>query len=205
MKHLLLALTLSLAPAMAQVTLTATASPATVRPGQSTTVTLTLAGTPAVAGIQWSLGLPLGWTGTQIITPAVSTIPKTLTCGTGTPPICLIWGLNVLPIPVGSILTLPLTIPTTAAPGPATIALTGLFSGSPAGVTVPITGVNAVITVLSPFDINGDGQVTAVDVNLIVAQVASGTCTSDVVGNGQCNILQVLAEVIGWAAAGSKP
>ncbi len=207
MKTLLLAVLFTF-PALSQaVTLTASPSTIPVRPGSTTTITLSLSGTPQVAGIQWTLTPPTNWTlGTQTATPAVTSIPKTLTCGSGSPPsTCFLWGFNVLPLPTGPIATVPVTVPSNAAPGPFTVALTGLFAGSPAGAAVGMNGVNAVVTVLSNFDINGDGSVTAADVNLIVAQVASGTCANDVVGNGQCSVLQVIAEVLEWARQGSKP
>lgn len=205
MRHLKMSLIWGLlicAAASAQVTLNVTANPAIVRPGQSTTISLTLATNVPVAGVQWTLGLPTGWSTVQTITPAAAAPPKQLSCGSST---CFVWGLNVLPVPAGPIVTAPITVPLNTAPGPQTIALTGLVASTPSGVATTITGLNATVTVLSNFDINGDGQVTTSDVNAVVAQVASGTCANDVVGNGQCNLLQVIAEVIAWSNAGSKP
>lgn len=202
LKQLLMLGLLATGYCLAQDTLTVTASPAVVRPGQTTTITLSLAGSPVVSD-QWTLVGPTGWAlGSQAVTPAVGAVPKQLTCG---PTTCFIWGLNVLPIPVGATVTANLTAPANALPGPQTVSLSGLVAVSALGSAVTLSGVNATITVLSPFDINGDGQVTVADVNAIVAEVASGTCANDVVGNSQCNVLQVIAEVIAWSATGSKP
>jgi hypothetical protein len=203
---ILLALALLIAPVFAQSAVLTATAPA-VLPGKTTVVTLTLsgAGTPALAGLQWTLGLPTGWTtGSVTASGAVAAIPKTVQC-TASSLLCLVWGLNVTAIPNGVVAIIPVTVPASASPGTANVTLSGLFAGTPAGVSATLTGVNAVITINSPFDINGDGQVTSSDVTAMVAQVASGTCTSDVVGNGQCNVLQIIAEVLGWQAAGSKP
>lgn len=185
----------------AQVQLRATISPSTLKPGQSATVTLALSGTPMIAGLQWTLGLPLGLVGVQALNPAVAAVPKQLTCGVA----CLVFGFNVLDIPVGPIVTVPITIPANAAAGTQTIALTNVVGSSGAGINIPVQAIGGTITILDKFDVNGDGVVSAPDVTAMVTQVASGTCTADVIGNGSCNVIQVIVEVIAWAANGSKP
>lgn len=198
----LLALSLSLLHA--QVTITATAPP--VLPGKATTLTVTLSGASQVSGVQWTTTPPTGWTlGPQVLSSAVSATPKTLSCSTGPAFLCLVWGLNVLPVPTGVLVTAPLTVPATTVPGSFTVALNGTFAGDLGGVTVAASGVSAIVTVLSPFDLNSDGQVTAADVTAMVNQVVGGNCVADPLGNGTCNILQVIAEVRGWIAAGSRP
>ena len=203
MKHAVILLALVAVLAQAQDSITATASPSTLRPGQTATITLTLAGTPPIAGVQWLLSAPPGWTvGTTTASSAVTSASKQVTCGA---PVCFVWGLNITPVPNGAVATVPVTVPTGTAAGTVQLSVTNTAGATPAGVLQAVTGVPVTVTVLSVYDINGDGQITTADVNLIVAQVASGTCANDVVGNGQCNVLQVIAEVIAWTNAGSKP
>lgn len=201
MKTLLFSLLL-VSSLSAQVQLRATISPSTLKPGQSATVTLALSGAPTIAGLQWTLGLPLGLVGVQALNPAVAAVPKQLTCGATT---CLVFGFNVLDIPVGPIVTVPITISANATAGTQTVALTNVVGSSGAGVNVPVQAIGGTITILDKFDVNGDGVVSAPDVTAMVTQVASGTCTADVIGNGSCNVIQVIVEVIAWAANGSKP
>ncbi len=203
MKKLLLALFVYAGGCSAQATLQSNVSPSPVRPGQTTTVSIALSGSPSggIAGLQWTLTLPAGFTaGMPTLAPAVAAIPKQLVIGGA---VSLVFDFNVLPIPNGLIATVPVTVPAGALPsngGPVT--LTNVVAASPAGVSIPITAGNSSIAVLDVFDVNGDGSVTTADVNAIVSMVAAGNCTFDVVGNGQCNVLQVIAEVIAWDARG---
>lgn len=190
--------------ALAQPTLQASVSAATVRPGQSLTVTLTYSGaSPALAGLQWTLGLPLGLSGVPILSPTIAGLPKSLSVGSSG--FAFIWGLNLAVIPVGPVVTVPITIPANAAPGNYNVTLANAVGATPAGIQQTVAGGNTSFAVLNPFDLDGNGTITAADVTAMVNQVASGNCTVDLIGNGQCNVVQVILEVIGWAAAGSHP
>lgn len=183
-------------------TLTLSANPQSVKPGQLTTLTLTLSGVPSVSALQWKIGLPITFVGVQAATAVLTGAQKQLSCSAVT---CLAWGLNVTAIPNGAIVTIPITIPANITPGPIQVSLTNILGSSATGLAVPVTGVATTITITSSYDINNDGQVTATDVNAIVAQVVSGTCTSDVNGSGKCDVFQVIEELKAWILAGSKP
>lgn len=190
--------------ALAQPTLQASVSAATVRPGQSLTVTLTYSGaSPALAGLQWTLGLPLGLSGVPVLNTAIAALSKSISVGSSG--FAFIWGLNLAVIPVGPVVTVPITIPANAAPGNYNVTLANAVGATPAGIQQTVAGGNTSFAVLNPFDIDGNGTITAADVTAMVNQVASGNCTVDLIGNGQCNVVQVILEVIGWAAAGSHP
>jgi len=188
-----------------QVTLTATASAASVHLGltgtQPLTITLTLAGAPAVSALQATIVLPSGWTaGTSVASAALTGAQKQVICGTA---LCLVYGLNVAAIPVGAVLTIPVTIAASAALGPQQVTLTNAMGASSTGSSVPATVAPLTVTLFSPYDLGGQGFISVADVTSIAAMVAAGNCTVDVVGNGLCNDLQVMAEVLAWIAAGS--
>jgi hypothetical protein len=187
-------------------TITVTASPTSVKPGGQTTITWTLSGNAAPAALQALPSIPLGWNmTTPAATPALTAVPKQVQCGTAT---CVIYGQNLLPIPNVAIVTQVLTVPVTATTGTQTATVTGgLWSNTIGAFPTALTVVPVTLTVLpSPYDVNGDGQVTTADITAMALQVANGNCTADPSGlGGPCQVNRVYDEISGWQANGSKP
>jgi hypothetical protein len=126
------------------------ASPTSVPHGKLVAISISLTpGDQDVDGLQFSVTLPPGWTiGTPILTPGTAAIPKFLAFNmTNGSVFCLIYGLNVLPIPAGPFLDIPLVSPIQTPPGPVDVALTGLVASSSAGVSIPITGTGTTVSV----------------------------------------------------------
>jgi hypothetical protein len=96
------------------------------------------------------------------------------------------------------------TVPANTPPGIVTISVAGALGASPTGQPVVITaGPAAVLTVLDPKDVNGDGKVDASDLAIVKLQALGvyfgQACTiGDVNGDGQCDItdVQLVAKAI---------
>lgn len=194
MKPLLLLL-LSVA-AFAQ-TLAPSVSPASLRPGQSTTVTLNYAGSSGgigVSGIQWDL----------VDGPLTSAAPVAGTAAVGKQisangSRAIVVGVNAGSqggIPNGVLATVVLTAPAGTPSGPISVSLTGLVGTDSAGNAVNIIPGSAVtVTVLPPLgDLNGDGKVDAADLGVAVSQALGiAACTTgDINGDGKCNVQDVI-------------
>lgn len=192
MKKLLLLATLFLTSGLsAQVTLTLT-GPATARPGNAVTVNLTGAMSGSPVALQWTVGLPTGFTATASIGAAGTAAAKTLSCSANAT-LCLEYGLNTTVIGNGTLAAYTVTIPANATPGAGAFPLSGLLAVNAAGTTVTsASGPAYSLTILSLADINGDGIVNATDVQLMVNQITSGgTCSNDQNGDGKCDLLDV--------------
>lgn len=203
MKCFLFALILSAALANAQ-SLNLSVSPASVKAGGSSTLTITwqdAATSTNTAAFQWTAGgatIGAGSAGTALTSAGKSLACNGATCigvSESTP-------LNNNPIASGVLATVPLSVPTGTAPGPLTISLSGVVAVNTTGSQVTVTSAPVTLTVLSNYDLNGDGVVNLTDVLSAVAQaVGSQSCsTADVNGDGKCNVIDV--ELVIEAALG---
>lgn len=177
---------------LAAQTLTLT-GPATVRPGQSVTLDLTLSGTAAPVGLQWSLAMPAGMTATPTAGAALGT-SKTLHCQT---PICLAVGLNVTPIPTGAVARYAVQVAANTARGLYQMPVTDALAANADGEAMTVTlGAAYALRVLARSDLNGDGLTNGADLTLMIDQVLGRTaCADDQTGDGKCNLMDVLAVV----------
>lgn len=191
-KKLLFLLALPLA---AQPVLTVTPSTTTAKPGDTVVLTYSLGGQP----------LPLALTAFQfdradggkttvglrtLTTPGAS--GKSFQCSAANR--CVVYGLNSLTIPNGSVLTEPITI-LPSATGSVIIHLSGVIASDGTGSAVTLTfGPDVTITlptVINKFDLNGDGAVNMPDVTLMLNQIL-GTCTNgDLNADGKCTIVDL--------------
>ncbi len=178
--------------------LSMSATPLSVRAGQSVTVRVSYnTSAPDVAGLQWTLAIPGSLTASQVMGVAGSAASKQLACGpTG---ICILYGINQTLIGSGDIAVYTITFPSTAVSGNYTFALSGIqgvtSSANPFPVAAPATPT--IVTVLSNFDLDGDGLITSSDVGIAKDQaVGNAACgIADVNADSKCNIVDVQVEV----------
>lgn len=190
--------------ACAAQSLNLTVSPASVQPGGQATVTFTwtdAATSVNLAALQWTVALPPGVSqGTAALGAVSTTTNKVLSCGSAA---CILAGTGATPnatvMPSGIILTLPVTVAAGTAPGVIQIALTGVLGASSAGQPIAVTTTGATLTVLSKYDLNGDGVVNSSDVQIMLsAAEGNSACvtTSLGVGDGKCDVSDVVLEVL---------
>lgn len=184
-------------------------SPASVYAGSSSTVTASITFTDAtpsanIAGLSWVLGLPAGLTmGVGTVGASGTAAQKVLTSN-GTTSILIgsdgtgsSFALNQNAFTTGVIATFPVTVSTSSTPGTATLNLTTPTAASAPGALVVITATGATLTILSQYDLNGDGSVTYQDVSIMLTDFLTGSCTGQAakVGDGHCNISDVQLEI----------
>lgn len=176
--------------------LTTVSSRTTGRPGDTGVITIALAGqtTPQVAALQFTEDS----TGLTVQVPVVAGVAqaagKIAQCSTQAARICLLYGVNVTVMENGTVLTVGFTIPSGAAGGLVRYKITGLVAADGAGGNVPITApADLVITVLSRFDLTGDGKVDVADINRVVSQIIGNTPVTDcdVNGDTKCDVRDV--------------
>lgn len=204
MKTLVLA-ALLLSSAFGQ-TLSVSVSTPTAKPGQTVTVVVSFApGSTGVAAMGWQLAMsdPSLQVGPTSASGAATVAGKVVSCNpnTSSPP-CVAWGMNQNNIGAGPVATTSYVIPSNATPGPVTFSIlspsgsTGSLSPT-ALMAVPIlVGPNATLTIQSgpsPYDLNGDGKVDILDVQIVVSQViGTAVCsTGDVDKSGKCDLIDV--------------
>jgi hypothetical protein len=188
-------------------TITASLSQAAIQAGGSSTLTLTFAdASPSanVAGIEWEMNPPTGVTvGTPVIGAAGTAAGKVVTCTPGgtVPIICIEVGdgttLNDTAFASGVLATIPLSFAATVPKGSITVTFVA-FGASTAPSSQIAMMVNLVPeTILSKYDLNGDGSVNASDVLIMLQEALSGTCTGQSlnVGDGKCGISDVELEI----------
>jgi len=178
----------------AQSVLTVTGTPI-VRPGQTVTATLGLTSTVAnpVAGIQWTIGIPTGYTATAVIGTAGTAAAKTLYC-TADKSKCLIAGANQNAIANGPVAGYTIPVPARTAAGLVQLPLSGLEAGGSIGLAVPlVSGPAFSFRVAAKADLDLDGDIDSADVQSIIDQALGLVpCTGDQNGDGNCKILDVL-------------
>jgi dockerin type I repeat protein len=175
-----------------------TVSPAVVAPGGLVTVTVNFtdsATTSSVAGIQATLP---SVTGAPALASVATQTQKALAFNSANG-ITMVVGsdnsgvpLNDTAMPSGALLTFVLTAPAQTGQT-VSVALTGLFAVSTAGGAVPLTSAPITYKTRSKYDLNGDGVVDQLDVNIASSQAQGLTpCTNgDVNGDGRCNVQDV--------------
>jgi hypothetical protein len=166
--------------------------------GNTVTVTASVVntGTTSLAGLQWLFtALPAG---VSFGAPTVAAANGTFTPACGSPVlICLIVNETASKTLVdGALMTFPLTIASTATPGPVTINSTGTIFGVMTNGT-SVNGITAgapyVLTILSPCDVNGDGVVNLTDVQAVInGDLSPGTSPCPISAtNGGCTLQTV--------------
>jgi len=187
MKTLALLAALSL-PAFSQ-TLTFT-GPGAANVGSSTPVTLSVTqGSDGAAGVQWSFTLPAGVTlGVPTVANGLSNVLAA--CGAS---ICLAVSTTMTPFPVGAILSVPLVIASTVAPGSVTFTPSAIVAGDSTATAIPFTaGAGYVLKILSHCDVNGDGTVNVTDIQQVInGVIGTGTCPF-----AACSLQTVQFEII---------
>ena len=194
MRHALLVLALVFGLSAQTTTLTPT-GPATATAGNSVTMTVSMTGSSgqSIAALQWSTTLPAGFTfGTPVLATGV---PSGNVAYEGGAANTIIVAGSTTAMVDGTVLTVPVNIASTAATGTMSIPLTGIFAATTGGLFVNemTAGAPYALKVFSPCDINQDGSVNVLDVQLVVAAIlGTGTCSVP----GGCNIVTVQDVVI---------
>jgi hypothetical protein len=193
---------------LAGQSLTLSLNPASLQAGQNTTLTAAYQdATPSAsaAGIEWQLTLPTGVTaGAPVVGAAATAANKVVTCGVAG---CIVIGdgatLNDTAIGSGVLAAIPLTLSAGAVSGGVSMTALGVTATNPSSISMMVNP--ATLTVLSPYDLNGDGAVNAADVSIMINEFLSGTCTGQSlkVADGKCGIVAVEYEIL--AAIGVAP
>lgn len=179
------------------------------QPGTTVSVPFTFDPTTAsVAGIQFSLILPSGWSSGTVTSGAILNsavkFPYTNQIGNTWTFIIVGSNLNTLSpidnataIPSGNLLTAQMTIPAGTAAGTYNITVNGVVYSDPSGNSVT-PGAAPAITVTvsgaaSPCDVNRSGGAPNVgdvqtEVNAILNQTLCNTTTMDLNQNGKCDV-----------------
>jgi hypothetical protein len=181
----------------AQTTTLTPTGPATATAGNSVTMTVAMTGSTgqSIAALQWSLTLPAGFTvGTPVL---ASGVPAGDVAYFGGAQNTFIVAGSTTAMTDGTVLTVPITIASTAATGALTIPITAgsIFAATTGGLNVNgmTAGTPYALKVFSPCDLNQDGSVNVLDVQLVVAAIlGTGTCSVP----GGCNIVTVQDVVI---------
>jgi hypothetical protein len=179
------------------------ASKTTLRVGETVTVTwLLLGGQSKIAALQYDEQT----TGPVAIGARVGAVPtpaqKLAACGTS-PARCVIYGLNQTAVPDGPLVTAGATA---TAPGVIRLGVTNLVASDANGNAVPFSATpELVLTVLQPEDLNGDGKLDTIDVQISLDQVQgrSACGSGDLNADGKCNVrdLQLVVNALVAAAA----
>lgn len=189
--------------AWGQLTATVT-GPATAARGSSVTLTLNIAGNTTVGpeALQWTLGLPVGYTITGVTNVAAN---KGTQCNT-LKTTCVCTGLvgtaiNRSVMAAGPVASITVLVPASAAAGAVSFSLSGLVAADTNAFGMWIASGTAYSLTIPPLttaptDINGDGVTNATDVQLMLTQVLNffnnGTpCANDPHGDGVCNLYDV--------------
>lgn len=174
--------------ALAAQTLTLSA-PASVRPGTKVPITVTLAGTSEAAGVQWTFTSPAPYT----VDAGAATVAALKTLSYYTPTgIAVVHGIsNTKKLAPGIVATYQIDVPATAT-GTLSVSLTEAY-GAPLG-GASLMSFSAVaplsIAILRREDLNSDGRVDSIDVQISVDQIQGrAPCASaDLNGDGKCRI-----------------
>ncbi len=186
------------ASAVAQTATMTLSGPSTAKAGQTISLFLSASGTTntGAAGFQWAIALPVNYTATASAGAVATTANKTPTC-TADNSFCLLVGQNATIIPNGTIASISLKVPASAVAGSQAFPLSNLIGVDAAGINVATTSTGTYsLTILDKRDLNGDGTVTAADVQLMVneviaARTSPGACVDDLNGDGKCDLVDV--------------
>lgn len=186
------------ASAVAQTATMTLTGPSSAKSGQTISLSLSASGTgtTGAAGFQWAIGFPPNYTATVSAGAAATTAVKTPTC-TADGSFCLLVGQNATIIPNGVIASISLKVPASAMAGPQAFPLSSLVGVDAAGLNVATTATGTYsLTILDKRDLNGDGTITAADVQLMTAEVIAArtspaACVDDLNGDGKCDLVDV--------------
>ena len=184
----------------AQVTVTLT-GPGTVSAGGTATLTVSCTGCSAsnVPAVQWTMGLPAGFT---LGTPAVTSSDPSGSIAACGPLACLVAG-SPIKLTDGTIETIPVSIALNAKLGAASIPLSGLFAADINALNVAAVSGAAYSFTVNPStcDVNSDGIINVADVLVVIAgDIGTGTCPISA-ANGSCTIVAV-QQVVNAIATG---
>jgi hypothetical protein len=151
-----------------------------------------------LAAMQWSLGLPTGYTVSKATAGAASTAAaKTLYCNAVWLN-CLAVGINANLYAAGVVATHLVTVPAGATPGAAVITmpgatpLIGVVGATLIGDAAPLTvGPAYTVAVLATTDLNGDGKTDILDLQLMIQEILTGAVVNDQNGDGVGNVRDV--------------
>ncbi len=179
----------------------ALSGPSTAKAGQTISLSLSASGTTntGAAGFQWAIALPANYTATVSAGAAATTANKTPFCATDGSFCLLVGTQNATIIPNGVIASISLKVPASAVVGPQAFPLSSLMGVDAAGLLVlggVASGPTYSLTILDKRDLNGDGTITAADVQLMVneviaARTSPGACVDDLNGDGKCDLVDV--------------
>ena len=194
MKRFLLCLVLStVLPAQVVVTLT---GPGTLVAGSTATLTVSVSGAAAanVPAVQWTLGLPSGFT---TGTPALASTDPAGSIAACGPLACLVAG-SATKLADGNIATIPVTVPLTAKLGAATIPLSGVLAADVNGFNSAAAAgaVYSFAVSPSPCDLTGDGAVTVADVQAMINDTIGTAVCPISSANGGCSVVTVQQVVV---------
>lgn len=196
----------ALAGVLSGQTILTVTGPATVHPGDTAALGVSIAGTGAtgLTGVQWTFTLPTG--ATLANTAAISaTGPNSnnglgVFCGYPLTTICLIIGDNgqsvaINPIADGALGTIPMVVGHAMGAGNYVIPIANLIGSDATALHALPLQIGALYTlhVLSLCDINSDGVVNVADVQMMINQ-ALGLATCSLAGG--CTVVQVQAVII---------
>lgn len=178
--------------------LTPTASVTSLRPGESTTVTITLSGAVAAGPVAYQWDLPdAALTAAPSIAGAAAAGKTISSNGVRT----LVVGPTAAQqasIGNGILATIVLTVPLSATPGTVNLVPTAMLGASAGAATIPVpvtAGPMLVLTILPLLgDLNGDGKVDATDYGIANNQALGiAPCGSaDINGDGKCDVLDLV-------------
>jgi hypothetical protein len=164
------------------------------------TVSVSGTGTSNLSAAQFTLALPSGVSaGTPTITPTLGSANYQFGCGPSSL-ICLIAPIGAFsPLADGTLATIPLTFSSTVPLGNQSITLNSIFTADKNGMSIngTIAGSPYVVKVVpSPCDLNGDGTINVVDVQIAFsAVIGTGACPISL-ANGGCTAGTVVQEVL---------
>jgi hypothetical protein len=158
--------------------LTLSLSAPTTYPGATVTLNVSFADatpTAGASGFEWQLVPPAGLTpGVGTAGAAAITAAKALSCNNATF-LCIETGINSNTFASGIVASYPLTVPATATPGTTfQFSLAGILGATLTGTAVanlPATAPAITLTVLNRFDLNGDGKVDILDLQLLIQYI----------------------------------
>lgn len=198
--------------ALAQPTLTVSGPSGNTKAGSTVNLAVAISGTSGTGdqAVQFSLS-GITWPIVPTAGAATTAAGKALTCAlVGVSYNCIVAG-GAATLGDGTIASLQVTLPKSAASGTVSIALSNQLAAATDGQGFVIAGG---VTAAAPFafaitsacDISGDGKVDATDTGMAVLQALGvGACSSDLNSDGKCNILDVqivaAASVNGFCAA----
>jgi hypothetical protein len=152
------------------------------------------------AGLQWSMAVAPATTMTATAGPAATTAAKTLYTNT-TNTVALLVGVNANKISVGDVARYMFVMPANSV----TLTLSNPIAADLKGTAIALKAGAALTIKPQPGeDINGDGRIDTIDVQISIDQIQgrSACGSSDVTGDGKCDLYDALRIINAALAAG---